>query len=255
MVFSRLKIGRRYGVSMLPQYQITGRTIVYESPMHLTPLIGVSQIDLPALQQILSAEYRNASLQPEDVDTGAVIITGETAVRSNADSILHQLAGQSGEFVVAQAGGDLEAVLAGKGAGAEAHSQRTAGTVVNVDIGGGTANAAYFNCGDCIGTLNFHIGGRLIMLERDGTVAKIYPAVQQWLNNEGLRLLEGEQAHWPVLLEVTRRWSEMLLEVLLKGGDPQACPLIYGHPDITAANSPGSAVGDSDRCRCPYPAA
>ncbi|MEK3700430.1 ethanolamine ammonia-lyase reactivating factor EutA [Paenibacillus sp. FSL R10-2199] len=235
IVFSRLTVGRRYGLSMLPQYQITERNIIYESPMHLTPLIGESQIDLPALQQILSAEYHSAALKPEEVDTGAVIITGETAVRPNADSILHQLAGESGEFVVAQAGGDLEAVLAGKGAGAEAHSQRAAGTIVNVDIGGGTANAAYFNSGSCKGTLNFHIGGRLIMLDKAGTVAKIYPAARQWLNREGLWLQEGEQADWPVLQEVTRRWSELLLEVLLKGSDPQACPLIYGHPDLPAA--------------------
>lgn len=93
IVFSRLTVGRRYGLSMLPQYQITERNIIYESPMHLTPLIGESQIDLPALQQILSAEYHSAALKPEEVDTGAVIITGETAVRPNADSILHQLAG------------------------------------------------------------------------------------------------------------------------------------------------------------------
>ncbi|WP_281192353.1 ethanolamine ammonia-lyase reactivating factor EutA [Paenibacillus borealis] len=242
VVFSRLKVGRRYSVSMLPQYQITERNIVYEGPMHLTPLIGESQINLPALQQILSAEYLSAALKPEEVDTGAVIITGETAVRSNADSILHQLAGESGGFVVAQAGGDLEAVLAGKGAGAEVHSQSAAGTIVNVDIGGGTANAAYFNSGGCIGTMNFHIGGRLIMLESDGTVTKIYPAVQQWLSREGLQLRVGEQAGWPVLLEVTRRWSEMLLEVLLKGSDPQDCPLIYGHPDITATDARDSTV-------------
>lgn len=242
IVFSRLTVGRRYGISTLPQYQITERSIIYESPMHLTPLIGESQVDLPALQQILSAEYRSAALKPEEVDTGAVIITGETAVRSNADSILHQLAGESGEFVVAQAGGDLEAVLAGKGAGAEAHSRTAAGTIVNVDIGGGTANAAYFNSGGCIGTMNFHIGGRLIMLDKDGTVTKIYPAVQQWLSREGLQLQVGEQADWPVLQEVTRRWSELLLEVLLKESDPQDCLLIYGHPDITAANARDSTV-------------
>lgn len=219
---------------MLPKYQITERTIVYESMMHLTPLIGESQINLPALQQILSAEYRSAGLKPGEVDTGAVIITGETAVRSNADSILHQLADESGEFVVAQAGGDLEAVLAGKGAGAEARSQSVAGTVINVDIGGGTANAALFCNGACTGTVNFHIGGRLIMLERDGTITKIYPVVKRWLGGEGLKLREGKQADWHVLLEVTRRWSEMMLEVLLQACEPQACPLVYGHPRIGA---------------------
>jgi ethanolamine utilization protein EutA len=109
--------------------------------------------------------------------------------------------------------------------------------VVNVDIGGGTANAALFSGGSCTGTINFHIGGRLIMLERDGTVTKIHPVIQTWLNGEGLRLREGEQADWLVLQEVALRWGEMLLEVLVTGIEPQACPLVYGQPSIAGGRT------------------
>ncbi|OKP92025.1 hypothetical protein A3844_02625 [Paenibacillus helianthi] len=231
-VFSRLKIERQSGLSSLPQFHITERNVFYESRMHRTPLIGDSQIDLGQLERILASEYSNAGLLPDDIHTGAVIITGETAFKQQADVVLHSLAASAGEFVVAQAGGDLEAVLAGRGSGAEARSLHVKGQVVNVDIGGGTANAAFFEGGSCIRTLNFHIGGRLIMLERDGSITRISPSVLQWLKAAGFKMLqEGEVAEIGRLRQLAERWSEMLLEGIQETVDWSKYPLIYGNPD------------------------
>lgn len=236
-IFSRLEIERCYGASMLPQFQITGRKVIYESPMYSTPLISDREIDHPALQDILAGEYENAGLQPEEVDTGAVIITGETAVKQNADQIVHDLAGLAGKFVVAQAGGDLEAVLAGKGSGAEARSLEIAGQVVNVDIGGGTANCAFFAGGSCRRTLNFHIGGRLIRVGPQGKVLKLFPAIKKWLKSEGYRLAEGDPADLEELREITGKWSVMLLDAILNSRDPKGCPLVYGQPEEVAGTA------------------
>ncbi|WP_369698850.1 ethanolamine ammonia-lyase reactivating factor EutA [Paenibacillus pedocola] len=242
-IFSRLEIERCYGASMLPGFKITGRKLLYESPMYSTPLISDREIDHPALHAILAGEYERAGLQPEDVDTGAVIITGETAVKHNADQIVHHLARFAGKFVVAQAGGDLEAVLAGKGSGAEARSLEIAGQVVNVDIGGGTANCAFFAGGSCTRTINFHIGGRLIRLGAQGKVLELFPVIEEWLRREGYGLAEGELADLEQLREITGKWSVTLLDTILNSRDPRACPLVYGQPEeVTGTAEPVSEL-------------
>ena len=50
-------------------------------------------------------------MKPEDLQTGAVIITGETARKHNANTVLASLSSMAGDFVVATAGPDLESVL------------------------------------------------------------------------------------------------------------------------------------------------
>ncbi|QSF47029.1 ethanolamine ammonia-lyase reactivating factor EutA [Paenibacillus tianjinensis] len=242
-IFSRLEIERCYGASVLPQFKITGRKVIYESPMYSTPLLSDVDIDHLALHAILAGEYERAGLQPEDVDTGAVIITGETAVKHNADQIVHYLARFAGKFVVAQAGGDLEAVLAGKGSGAEARSLEIAGQVVNIDIGGGTANCAFFAGGSCARTINFHVGGRLIRLDSQGKVLKLFPVIAEWMSREGYGLEEGDLADLEQLREITGKWSDMLLDTILNPRDPKVCPLVYGQPEeITGTAEPVSEL-------------
>ena len=46
-------------------------------------------------------------MAPKDLKTGAVIITGETARKQNANSVLATLSDMAGDFVVATAGPDL----------------------------------------------------------------------------------------------------------------------------------------------------
>ena len=95
---------------------------------------------------------------------GAVIITGETARKSNSSKVLQALSGYAGDFVVATAGPDLESIIAGKGAGTETLSREHRGNIVNFDIGGGTSNLAMFRAGDVVDTACFDIGGRLIKI-------------------------------------------------------------------------------------------
>ena len=45
-------------------------------------------IDTEALRDIVAAEFRKAGYRPEDTDSGAVIITGESARKENADAVL-----------------------------------------------------------------------------------------------------------------------------------------------------------------------
>ena len=63
-------------------------------------------------------------MTPSSISTGAVIITGETARKSNANEVLNALSGMAGDFVVATAGPDLESIIAGKGSGAMDFSEK-----------------------------------------------------------------------------------------------------------------------------------
>ena len=88
----------------------------------------------------MDAEYRAAGVQPAQIETGAVIITGETARKENARQVLAALSGYAGDFVVATAGPDLEGILAARGAGCDVYSREHRTSVLNFDIGGGTSN-------------------------------------------------------------------------------------------------------------------
>ena len=120
---------------MVPRIEITNKEIVYESSIYITPLCDERTIDEKAVHDIIVDEYKKSGFKPEDIDTGAVIITGETARKENARSVLHFMSGMAGDFVVATAGNDLEGVIAGRGAGTSSMSLKRHVVMANVDIG------------------------------------------------------------------------------------------------------------------------
>ena len=118
LIVSRLEIENRASGFAVPEMDIGKREVIYESPVHFTPLVGENLVDGDGIRAIVEREYENAGIKPGQVDTGAVIITGETSRKENAASVLKGLAEPAGAFVVATAGPDLESVLAAKGSGA-----------------------------------------------------------------------------------------------------------------------------------------
>jgi ethanolamine utilization protein EutA len=159
MIISRLRLVNTGGRASLPRIQIAERQLVYASPIYTTPLRTHDEIDMQAISDLIQQEYEKAKVSLGGIQTGAVIITGETATKKNAEYVVHSLAHRAGDFVVATAGADLEAILAGKGSGASRRSLEYRGVIANIDIGGGTANTAFFEQGEPIGTLTFHVGG------------------------------------------------------------------------------------------------
>lgn len=214
MIVSRLRLGRMSSTFSLPRYQIVERQLLYASPVHTTPLIGFDEIDVERIGAILKDEYQKAGISLSEIKSGAVIITGETASKKNAQHIVHLLAERSGDFVVATAGADLEGVLAGKGAGAQKRSQAIAGNVVNVDIGGGTANAVFFYRGKAIATVTFHIGGRLIRINERGVIEYVSPHITSWLTAKGLSVQAGQTATYAQIQEIALQMSRSMLDYL-----------------------------------------
>ena len=165
MVVSRLTVENRAGAFSVPEMDISKREILYQSPVHFTPLLGIDRVDGAALRRIVEGEYARAGIQPKDVDTGAIIITGETSRKENARAVMDALSDFAGDFVVATAGPDLESVLAAKGAGAVDFSERTGKRVLHFDIGGGTSNLALIEDGKITATACLNVGGRLVKIE------------------------------------------------------------------------------------------
>ena len=206
MVVSRLTIENRAGAFSVPEMDIAGREILYQSPVHFTPLLGIDRVDGAALREIVEAEYARAGIRREDVDTGAVIITGETSRRENARAVVEALSDFAGDFVVATAGPDLESVLAAKGAGAVAFSEKTGKTVLHFDIGGGTSNLALVEDGVITATACLNVGGRLVKIE-DGKISYVSPVLDGFFHGKvGDAADEGELA---ALAEELARVLEM----------------------------------------------
>ena len=173
MVVSRLTVENRASSFAVPDMDITERNVLYKSPVYFTPLLDERHVDGTGIREIVQSEYQKAGIRREDVDTGAIIITGETSRKENARAVLEALSDYAGDFVVATAGPDLESVLAAKGAGAVELSRTTGKPVLHMDIGGGTSNLALIEDGKITRTGCLNVGGRLIKFRENGEITYV----------------------------------------------------------------------------------
>ena len=202
LVLSELTVENFASAFTVPRISISDKKVIYRSDIIFTPLLNQSEIDAEPIKAFVAEQYRQAGIHKQDIQMGAVIITGETARKSNANNVLRALSGYAGDFVVATAGPDLESIIAGKGAGAQTYSETKRKPVVNLDIGGGTTNLAVFKDGEVIDTACFDIGGRLIKLDQQQKITYIAPKIQEIINKEGLTLHLGDQATEQNLLPI-----------------------------------------------------
>lgn len=187
MIVSRLGISNTAASYRVPELSITNKEILYRSPLYLTPQKDRDLLDGEAIRSIVETEYRHAGIRPVDVDTGAVIITGESSLKENAQIIVDTLSSLAGEFVVATAGPDLESILAGRGSGAEAFSKQYGCIAANLDIGGGTTNVSVFNCGTLEAQTCLDVGGRIGIYDEAGRWTYVSPRLN------ALGALRGKQ--------------------------------------------------------------
>lgn len=177
LVVSRLRVENRASGFAVPEMVITDREILYRSPVHFTPLVEGKLVDGEKIRRIVEEEYKIAGITREKVDTGAVIVTGETSRRENARTVMEALSELAGDFVVTTAGPDLESVLAAKGSGAVEVSRDTGKTLLHMDIGGGTSNLALIREGEILQTGCLNVGGRLVKFSEGGVVTYLSPVL------------------------------------------------------------------------------
>lgn len=192
IIFSRLKIKNTGGFGSVPKFEIVSKEILYRSGIYFTPLYSDTEIDGERAAEIIAAEYEKCGISPAEIDTGAVIITGESSRKRNASAVVKALSEAAGDFVVAQAGPALESVLAGKGAGTAALSEESGMVCANFDIGGGTTNIAVFKDGAVIDTACLDIGGRLVKTDESNNITYIAPKLKKLLASRGINAAVGQ---------------------------------------------------------------
>lgn len=208
LVFSKLFVENTASNFSVPKISITNKQIAYKSKIYFTPLINQNTIDCNAIKTIIENEYYRAGVQKEKIDTGAVIITGETARKENAQEVLQILSGFAGDFVVATAGPDLESIISGKGAGACEYSKLHKANVLNIDVGGGTSNFALFHNGDVVDTGCMDIGGRMIKTDDNHRITYISPKISEISPELKIGAEINEETIYPTIEKMVTALSE-----------------------------------------------
>jgi ethanolamine utilization protein EutA len=241
IIFSRLNLADVARPGQIPRMAIIGREVLYQSPIVFTPLFDRETVDAVKLNEIVRREYAAANIDPAQVETGAVIITGETAKKKNADEIVRALAGLAGEFVVSVAGPNVESLISGRGAGAAQYSQSHYTTVTNVDIGGGSANSVTFRSGAFLATAAMNYGGRILEIEHaTGKIRHIADPAKLILADLGLHLEIGASPSLADLRRFTDRMADMTLELIEGTASPLAQKLYLTPP--TSVSGRGSVL-------------
>ena len=210
LVFSLIVVENIASMFSVPRVSIIEKRVIYRSDIYFTPLLSQREIDTEKVKNIVENEYKKAGISPSDVKTGAVIITGETSRKINAESVTKTLAGLAGDFVVAAAGPDMESIIAGKGAGADKISSDYKSTVVNLDIGGGTTNISVFRRGELLDVGCLDIGGRLIKLDDNKKIIYIAEKIKRLADNTGIKLSIGDDADELKLRKIVAKMVKML---------------------------------------------
>ncbi len=216
LVFSRLRLER-----LDSRYVVAERTVLHESEVLLTPYADNFTIDAAALRTFVDGQYQLAGVRPEQIDSGALILTGVAVRRSNARAIGELFAAQAGKFVAVSAGDAMETTLAAMGSGAAARSIRDGVRVMNIDIGGGTSKIALCEGGAVVAQTAVDIGARIVGLDNSGRVVRLEAAGVRLAAAVGLALEVGGMPDPGNLQRLVDHMADRLFETL-QGGTPSA---------------------------------
>ena len=214
LVFSRIVLER-----LDSRYVVSARETFYQSDILLTPYSAAEDIDAQALGAFIARQYQDANVDPDEIDTGALILTGVAVRRRNARNIGELFARQAGKMVAVSAGDSLETVMAAHGSGAVARSIRDKATVMNIDVGGGTSKIAICCDGRVSDVTAVDVGARLVCLDAHGQVVRLEEAGRRFGAELGLDLEVGRQ----LSPEGGRRLAALLADKLFEaamGGSP-----------------------------------
>jgi ethanolamine utilization protein EutA len=215
LVFSKLTLKRETSFfNMSNRFNLANREIIYEGNIIFTPLIDRYTIDIEAIIKFCQEEYKKAGITTEMVDTGAVIVTGETAKKQNAAEIINRLSSEGGKFVSAVAGPNFESLLGAMGSGIVEQSRKNQRTILNVDVGGGTSNLAISSKGNVHSTSCINIGGRLLGIDEDFKIWRIDEPSAFLMKELNMDYKLGDIISENDVKTISREYAKALLEVM-----------------------------------------
>ncbi|HVY57747.1 MAG TPA: ethanolamine ammonia-lyase reactivating factor EutA [Xanthobacteraceae bacterium] len=215
LVFSRIVLER-----LDSRYVVTERETFFQSDILLTPYAGEETIDSDALGAFIERQYKLAQVDPDEIDTGALILTGVAVRRRNARRIGELFARQAGKMVAVSAGDNLETVMAAYGSGAVARAIRDGAVVMNVDVGGGTSKIAVCQDGKVIALTAIDVGARLVCVDDKGRITRLEEAGRRFGEDIGVKLEIGATLDDKVARKLVAAMTDRLFEAM-QGGAPK----------------------------------
>ena len=213
LVFSNLVLIRDQR-SITKRFNIAERNIIYVGSIIHTPLLDDNTIDIVRLTDFFQEEYRRAGIDPADIQTGAVIVTGESARKQNARQIAEALSHDAGKFVAATAGPNFESLIAAMGSGAAARSKIDGKTILSCDVGGGTSNLAITRNGETLSTSCVSVGGRLLGVDPKGKIWRMDEPAAMVMADLGLKHQIGDRISRADIERIVGRFADILYEVM-----------------------------------------
>jgi ethanolamine utilization protein EutA len=235
LVFSNLLL-KRDQRSVTRRFNIQERNIIYEGRIIHTPLLDDKTIDIKKLTGFFKEEYERAGIDPADIQTGAVIVTGESARKKNARQIAEALSSDAGKFVAATAGPNFESLIAAMGSGAAARSKNENKTILSCDIGGGTSNIAISRNGETLSTSCISVGGRLLGVDSKRKIWRMDEPAKTVMADLGLKHQVGDRISKADIERIAGKFADTLFEVMT---GPATSPLARQLMLTSDLNFPG----------------
>jgi len=232
VIFSRLHL-RRIGESLTSRYVVTSRESFFRSPVKLTPYLDEKNIDDKQLGIFINEFYEQSGIDPKDIDTGAVILTGEAMRRENSKAIAEVLSDKGGNFVCATAGHNMEALLAAYGSGAAKFSYEEKNKILNIDIGGGTTKLAIIENGKILETAAIYIGGRLLVIDENYKIVRLDPGGRAIAKNVGFSIEIGDLITNEQLEKMTNWMANAVFKVIFNDQTFSETNSFYLTPKLT----------------------
>ena len=229
-IFSKLVL-RREGAGLSSKFVVASRDILYRSPIMLTPYVDGTLIDVEKVTAFINESYASAGFTPDDIDTGAVVITGEALKKENSQPIIDHFSADSGRFICATAGPMHEALLAAHGSGAVAMSKHHANAVLDIDMGGGTTKVSLIQGGEVVQMIAVEIGARLIAYDDDMTITRIEQPAHTIMKALGDPVKVGEKLTPEQQQAFSEKMADILFDVVGGGKlDPLSASLMLTDP-------------------------
>ena len=229
-IFSRLVL-RREGAGLSSKFVVASRDILYRSPIMLTPYLGGTLIDVDKVTSFINESYASAGFTPDDIDTGAVVITGEALKKENSQPIIEHFSEESGRFICATAGPMHEALLAAHGSGAVGMSKHHSNAVLDIDMGGGTTKVSLIQGGEVVQMIAVEIGARLIAYDGDMTITRVEQPAHTIMKALGDSVEVGGKLTTKQAEAFSEKMTDILFDVVSGGKlDPLSASLMLTDP-------------------------
>jgi ethanolamine utilization protein EutA (predicted chaperonin) len=239
LMFARVHL-HRLGTALSSRFVVVNRKIIWQSPILLTPYAADYTIDAHELGGFIASCYGYAGVDPESIDSGAVILTGEAIKRKNARAIAELFSDVAGRFVCASAGHHLECQMAAHGSGAVALSRGHGVTILNVDIGGGTTKFALIEKGVITATAAVAIGGRLLVEDAKNGLTRIEEPIREVARHLGITLEPGRSLAAADRDKLVGRMARLVMRMIeLRTPDDLAQVLLVTDPFPAALANKG----------------